>query len=824
MNVRGERIIIFGDSLTAQTSAAPSIWDVNQSSNRSHSAPGSLLASLLMEQGAQAVRTNARVSRSAWNFWQREGAKVIENDIAFRPTKVIVMLGTNDVGLDPVKDHEAFTAIRDAYKAMGAEVWAIGPFISSKPVDGTQTVVNTMKSVFGQRFIDGRPLSELAQHTSDGLHYTPAGARVLALALADAVLTKPSPAAVWGGLAAGLLGVGLAIGVGLWWIRRGGGTTDFLTGADEDEDGHAYDTMGHDGEIWRPDGDVIDAEFTEVVDEPERKMLAGIEGVVEIVNGKRFDGNTNELIRKGYKEVPCKSGLDEKGLARCWSKRGLSGSGDTKFKIGDLPRDMREELFNLHATAVDPEATEKQFNRRSVPMTEVDVAGFDVSGYSEEAVEGYDPEELPPIVIANGKLVDGGHRVAAAQNRGIQRLKAIDMTGLIDPEITGAIAGLESIDDDDVELDEEAIERFPKTGTKAQKDAWWEELRAKSEAKHAKMREALAAHDAVFITSGDRRILLLKTPEMSNPEEGSIRVTQFDADGPIGHMTRHDIAALAKTLSEDWQPSKIEPATEAEVMAFTDTDRFREGSERVAAVQRANAGLKGNLVKSSEAVRKAERALERAGWMLKNADIDLVNNRARIEVARGSRYVTLDVRNGQASVTREEMDQREIAVGRRGDRARVTRIEPRLLGRERFPVGGVRNALRFFADYIDQNGSGELVGGEAFRALLTAAAEQRANAGLKGDDEQKYRVAYGLVVRRDGEIKTVRAILDAPRALTRAEAEKWRRKHAKQTGNTTWIETVDGEFVPVTGAKKFPKHVDGDQRPGEVHATIGRDV
>lgn len=114
----------------------------------------------------------------------------------------------------------------------------------------------------------------------------------------------------------------------------------------------------------------------------------------------------------------------------------------TQFKLGDLPRDMREEMFNLHATSVNPDATEREFNRKTVPSRDIDISQIDVSSYSKDATDKYDPETLPPIVVAGGKLIDGGHRVAAAQRKGIKTLRAIDMTGLLDPASTGFVGDL----------------------------------------------------------------------------------------------------------------------------------------------------------------------------------------------------------------------------------------------------------------------------------------------------------------------------------------------------------------------------------------------
>src|SRR5262245_51900119 len=151
MNVRGERIIVFGDSLSKHgPDGGPEIWDVDVGSMRSSSAPGDLLASILAEHGAQAVRTNARVGRSAWNFWTRENSPaLLASDQAFKPTKVIVMLGTNDAGLSMISDGVAMAKIRDAYQAMGAEVIAIGPFSNTR-LDHTavEAVVAMMRKTF----------------------------------------------------------------------------------------------------------------------------------------------------------------------------------------------------------------------------------------------------------------------------------------------------------------------------------------------------------------------------------------------------------------------------------------------------------------------------------------------------------------------------------------------------------------------------------------------------------------------------------------------------------------------------------------------------
>jgi hypothetical protein len=125
-------------------------------------------------------------------------------------------------------------------------------------------------------------------------------------------------------------------------------------------------------------------------------------------------------------------------------------------------------------------------------------------------------------------------------------------------------------------------------------DDFFERSMRESAERKANMLAALKQHDAVIVTGPQgRRSLLIKTPEMSNTDEGSIRVTTFLPDGPEGHITRKSIERLAEDLARDLYPKNIEPATEADVMAWTGTPEFEEGSARVAEMQRRNAGLKG---------------------------------------------------------------------------------------------------------------------------------------------------------------------------------------------------------------------------------------
>jgi lysophospholipase L1-like esterase len=196
VNVRGERIVIFGDSLSHPgLDNAPTLQDITRGSDRPSSAPGDLLGSLLLEQGAAAVRVNAKVGRSAVSFLANEpAATLLTTDQTFRPTKVIVMLGTNDAERDLAKTEAALAQIRNTYRAMGADVWAIGPMTYVGHGSALNTpaaaVFSVMQKVFGKaKTIDARPLSMSAQRAGDGIHFTQAGARDVAPQLASAITT-----------------------------------------------------------------------------------------------------------------------------------------------------------------------------------------------------------------------------------------------------------------------------------------------------------------------------------------------------------------------------------------------------------------------------------------------------------------------------------------------------------------------------------------------------------------------------------------------------------------------------------------------------------
>jgi hypothetical protein len=141
-------------------------------------------------------------------------------------------------------------------------------------------------------------------------------------------------------------------------------------------------------------------------------------------------------------------------------------------------------------------------------------------------------------------------------------------------------------------------------------------------------------------------------------------------------------------------------------------------------------------------VRRALGQLERLGWELQVADLDLVTKRARITAKRfDGRLVVLDVQNGQSTVTREVEEHGTKLVGRRGDRMPVPTVTMRLLGRDRVP-GGPQAGLRFLAAYLDDNrlyAAPQLGPKAAHEAIGVILGEAHRDAAVIEDQQRQAR-------------------------------------------------------------------------------------
>ena len=203
-SVQGKRVVIFGDSLSADPGS-----------------PGYELGAMLARNGAS-VKINARIGRSANNFYGREDVAGQMADItAFQPDLAIVELGTNDLGLNMTVDEQQMIRVRDALIAAGAkQVYAFGP---PSFADGTATtqavdVLNMMRNVFGAKLLDLRPLTRdiltTAQgRTGDGVHFTSSAGKVVGDRMATAFLATNSMSGVQ-------IAAAFVLGIGAWWALR----------------------------------------------------------------------------------------------------------------------------------------------------------------------------------------------------------------------------------------------------------------------------------------------------------------------------------------------------------------------------------------------------------------------------------------------------------------------------------------------------------------------------------------------------------------------------------------------------------------------------
>jgi hypothetical protein len=113
-----------------------------------------------------------------------------------------------------------------------------------------------------------------------------------------------------------------------------------------------------------------------------------------------------------------------------------------------------------------------------------------------------------------------------------------------------------------------------------------------------------------------------------------------------------------------------------------------------------------------------EHTLARGGWRVNTIDLDLQNGAARVEVIRtdGLR-VTLDARQGRASVTREILSSPALENRNLFNTRKQTDV---FLGR--IWAEGPRHGLKIFCDYIADNAMTPLLPIEVRRTMALCMA------------------------------------------------------------------------------------------------------
>ncbi len=104
-------------------------------------------------------------------------------------------------------------------------------------------------------------------------------------------------------------------------------------------------------------------------------------------------------------------------------------------RFSDLPHDM-QVLIDDFVRGID----EKRRLPARLPLIEVETAripvvALDPFDRGEDHAMAMDLDEVPPIIVAEGRFMDGKHRAHAARRRGRASLTAIDLSGIIDPKM-----------------------------------------------------------------------------------------------------------------------------------------------------------------------------------------------------------------------------------------------------------------------------------------------------------------------------------------------------------------------------------------------------
>ena len=120
-----------------------------------------------------------------------------------------------------------------------------------------------------------------------------------------------------------------------------------------------------------------------------------------------------------------------------------------RIRIGELDRAIREDLYNMHAMFTDTEAIESRFYQKYVDVVEIDLNSVPekqlYKNMSEDDCKEYvgilQNVETRFGVVADGKLLDGMHRITGLKSIGEKKMLAVDVSGLIDthPHMAGHI-------------------------------------------------------------------------------------------------------------------------------------------------------------------------------------------------------------------------------------------------------------------------------------------------------------------------------------------------------------------------------------------------
>lgn len=118
-----------------------------------------------------------------------------------------------------------------------------------------------------------------------------------------------------------------------------------------------------------------------------------------------------------------------------------------EIKIKDLPKGIKEDLFNNYIAYTNSSAIQRTFDLVSLPVKTIDLTKikesdlYQMSNYdADKYIDAIKKEpNLALGVIADGKLVDGMHRITSLIKTGVKEMKVVDASKIFKMEFIESI-------------------------------------------------------------------------------------------------------------------------------------------------------------------------------------------------------------------------------------------------------------------------------------------------------------------------------------------------------------------------------------------------
>lgn len=104
-----------------------------------------------------------------------------------------------------------------------------------------------------------------------------------------------------------------------------------------------------------------------------------------------------------------------------------------EIAFADLPEDMQCLVEQLVLDADEDAVIPAMLPLGTVPLAGLPDLPLDDLERGEAYALDMDPDLVPPVLIAEGHFLDGRHRSFAARARGVERIAAIDLSGIVPP-------------------------------------------------------------------------------------------------------------------------------------------------------------------------------------------------------------------------------------------------------------------------------------------------------------------------------------------------------------------------------------------------------